>query len=168
MSANITPTAMSDGVPYAVSVPLTSTEADLFGGTGAVTPDPTAVSFNAAIIAVVQLSINGLITGNNTYIVMQMDCGDDVWIDINWAIWNGTQGSAVFVFSNGVAGANTFQQTRQSNSSPSPQANGSNQVVLAGRIRFVGKTLMNGGSSSLSGVTTAVSATIRYKMLALR
>jgi hypothetical protein len=165
--ASATPTAETDGIVYSKSVPLTSNEADLWGGVGVQSPDPIPATYGAAIIAVVQLSINGLIVANNTYIGMQIDLGDGVWIDLNWCVWTGSQGSATFVFSNGVAGANTIQQSRNSGSPPNPQANGSNQLTLGGRIRFVGQTQQSGGSSSLAGVTTQVSATIKYKLLPL-
>ncbi len=164
---NIVPTALTDGIPYSAAVPLTSTEADLNGGTNVPT-GPIATNFGEAICAVVTLSINGSVVGNNTYIVMQMDMGDGVWIDLNWLVWSGIQGSATFVFSNGIAGANTLQQTRSPGGAPNPQANGSNQLALGGRIRFVGKSSFAGGSSSLAGVTTSVLATIRYRLQTLR
>ncbi len=164
-TANINPTAGSDGVPYSTAVPLTSAEADLNGGTNVPT-GPIATEFGAAIVAVVTLTINGIVTANNSYIVMQQDLGDGVWVDMNWAVWTGSQGSATFVFSNGVAGADTFQQTRLPGAPPA--SSGSNQLTLGGRIRFVGKSNFAGGSSSLSGVTTAVLATIKYKLLGLR
>ncbi len=164
-TANILTTAETDGILYSNVVPLTATEADLFGGAGANSPDPIPTTYGAAILAVVQLAANGIITGNSTYLVMQMDLGDGVWVDMNWIVWTQVQGTAVFVFSNGVAGADTFQQSRNAGAVPNPQASGSNQLALGGRIRFVGKTLMTGGSSSAPGVTTQVTATIRYKLL---
>jgi hypothetical protein len=167
-TANITPTAETDGTAYAVSVPLTSTEADLAGGVGVQSPDPIPTTYNSAIIAIIQLTINGLVVGNNTYVVMQIDLGDGVWVDLNWCVWSGGQGTATFVFSNGIAGANTIQQSRNAGATPNPAANGSNQLVLGGRIRFVGKSTFVGGSSSLAGVTTSVLATIQYKLLPLR
>ena len=166
--ANITPTAQTDGIAYSVAVPLTSTEADLNGGTGVQVTSPIPTTYGQAISVVVKLSINGIITGNSTYIVMQMDMGDDVWVDMNWLFWNQVQGTATFVFSNGVAGANIIQQSRNSGQVPQPQASGSNQLALGGRIRFVGKTVMTSGSSSAPGVSTQVTATIRYKLLGLR
>lgn len=164
----MTPTAGTDGVPYGTNVPLTSTEATL--GDGLKTPDPIAVVYGQIIVAVIQLSINGIVTGNNTYIIMQTDLGDGVWIDAAWCVWTGNQGTATFVISGGIIGAssNVFQQTRQAGQPPTPQANGSNSVPLAGRIRFVGKSAFVGGSSSLAGVPTRVSATITYKILAPR
>ena len=166
ITANVTPTNETDGILYANATPLTSTEADLWSS--AQSPDPIPTVYGAAIIAVVTLSINGLVVANNSYVVMQMDMGDGTWIDLNWAVWTGNQGTAIFVFSNGVAGADTIQQTRNAGAAPNPQANGSNQLALGGRVRFVGKSLFSGGSSSLAGVTTSVSATIRYKLLPLR
>jgi hypothetical protein len=168
ITANILPTAESDGVTYSTAVPLTTTEADL--GDSALTPAPLAVVYGQVIVAVVQLSINGLITANTTYVVMQTDMGDGVWIDVAWIIWTGNQGSATFVLCGGVIGSssNSFQQSRTAGAVPTPQANGSNAVPLAGRVRFVGKTTMTGGSSSLAGTTTRVAATIKYKLLTPR
>lgn len=169
-TANITPTAPTDGVVYASAVPLTPTEAVL--GDALVVPVLIPTSYNEAISAVIQLSANGIITGNSTYVVLQMDMGDEVWVDLCWCFWTGTQGSATFVFSNGIAGANVFQQTRNADQVPlnssSVQGNGSNQLTLGGRIRFVGKTVMTSGSSSAPGVATVVTATIRYRLLPLR
>lgn len=166
-TANIIPTAGSDGIPYAVNVPLTSTEADLNGGTNVPT-SPVQIEAGQSIIAIVQLSVTGIITGNTAYVVMQVDLGDGVWADVCWCVWNGSQGSATFVMSNGIAGANVFQQSRQAGQPPNPQSSGSNQMMLGGRIRFVGKSIFTGGSSSLFGTPTAVNATIRYRLLHLR
>lgn len=168
MPFNITPTAPTDGIDYAVAVPLTSTEADLNGGTEVQVATPIPTTFGQAISAVIQLTVTGIITGNSTYVVMQMDMGDGIWVDLNWCFWNGNQGSAVFVFSNGIAGANTIQQTRQSGQVPNPQASGANQLMLGGRIRFVGKTVMIGGSSGVSGTPVQVSANISYRLLGPR
>ncbi len=165
-TANITPTAGSDGVTYSTAVPITTTEADL--GDGVLSPRPIATTFGEAILAVITLTINGIVTANNTYIVMQQDMGDGVWVDMNWLVWTGNQSSATFVFSNGIAGANTFQQSRIAGAAPSPQANGQNQLALGGRIRFVGKSLFSGGSSSLAGLTTSVLATIKYRLQPVR
>ncbi len=164
-AANIVPTASTDGIPYSISVPLTSTEADLNGGTNVPTA-PIGIAEGQSIVAVVKLAINGLIVGNNTYIVMQTDLGDGTWIDVAWIVWTGSQGNATFVLCGGGLGVmnNAFQQSRSSGQPPTPQANGSNAVPLGGRVRFVGKTTQVGGSSSLAGVTTAVSATITYKL----
>jgi hypothetical protein len=166
--ANDTPVAEADGVTYATNQPITSNEADL--GDSLKTPDPIAVVYGQLVVAVVQLTINGFITANSTYVVMQTDMGDGVWADVAWIFWNQVQGSATFVmFGGGLGtGANAFQQTRNAGSVPNPQANGSNAFPLAGRIRFVGQTKMTGGSSSAPGVTTMVTATIRYKLVTPR
>ena len=165
--ANIVPNpALTDGIPYATGVPLTSAEAAL--GDAVATPALIPTAFNEAISAVIRLTINGLIVANTTYVVLQMDMGDGVWVDLNWMVWTGSQGTATFVFSNGVAGANTFQQSRNSGQPPTPQANGSNQMVLGGRLRFVGKTIATGGSSSAAGTTSGVSVTITYRLQPLR
>lgn len=165
--ANIVPTTLTDGIPYATAVPLTSTEADLNGGTNVPT-SPIPVEYGQVIVAVLQLSINGLIVGNNTYVVMQTDMGDGVWVDVAWIAWTGSQGSATFVICGGGFTSATFQQTRNTNSPPSPQANGNSGIPIGGRLRFVGKSSFVGGSSSLSGVTTQVFATIKYKLFTPR
>lgn len=171
-TVNLIPTAGSDGILYSNAVPLTSTEADLNGGTGVQVTSPIATLYGEAISVVIQLSINGYITANSTYVVMQMDMGDSVWVDMNWLFWNQVQGTAKFVFSNGIAGANTFQQSRNSGQVPvtsaGVQGNGSNQLALGGRIRFVGKTIMAGGSSSAAGVSTQLTVTITYRLQSLR
>lgn len=166
MSFNIEPAAPSDGVLYASEVPLTSTEAALGGSSAGEAEIPT--TYGEAIIAVVKLTANGKLTGNSTYVVLQMDMGDGIWVDMCWCFWSGTMGTATFIFSNGIAGANVFQQTRDSGAVPTPQANGSNQMALGGRLRFVGRTAMTGGSSIASGSTAGVVATIRYRLLGLR
>ena len=164
MAANIVPTAQTDGIVYAASVPLTTTEAVLGDALQVATVIP--IVDGQTIVAVVRLSINGLIVGNNTYIVLQTDMGDGVWVDVAWIVWTGSQSTATFVICGGGLGAmnNAFQQSRQSGSSPTPQANGSNAVPLGGRVRFVGKTTQVGGSSSVAGTTTSVSATITYRL----
>lgn len=164
MPANIVPTALVDGVVYATGVALTSTEAVL--GDALQVPAVVPIVEGQTIVAVVRLSIDGFITGNNTYIVMQTDLGDGTWIDVAWLVWNQVQGSATFVLCGGGLGAmnNTFQQSRNQGQAPQPQGNGSNAVPLGGRVRFVGKTVMTGGSSSVLGAMTQVSATITYRL----
>lgn len=169
--ASITPGSSTDGLTYAASVPLTATEASLFGGTGAVNPDPIGVEYGQAIVAVVQLTINGLILGGNTtYVVMQTDMGDGVWVDVAWCVTTFRQGTVTFLLCGGGVGAmnNAFAVSRDAGQPPSPQSSGSNAMPLGGRVRFVGKSSFTGGSSSLAGVTTSVSATIKYKILSPR
>ena len=163
-AANIVPTAESDGVLYASAVPLTSTESNI--GDALKTPATIAVAAGQTVVAVVQLVINGYITGNSTYVVMQTDLGDGTWIDVSWIFWNSTQAPGTFVLCGGGLGAmnNAFQQSRNAGQVPTPQANVSNAVPLGGRVRFVGKTVMVGGSSSAAGVSTSVKATITYKL----
>lgn len=164
MSLNITPTALIDGVVYASSTPLTSTEASLSNQS---TSNPIAVVEGQEIVAVAKLVVTGLITGNSTYIILQTDLGGDgTWIDVAWIFSNITQGQATFVLCGGGRGTmnNAFQQIRQVNQVPQPQTNGSNVVPLGGRVRFVGRTNMTGGSSSISGTPSGVSVTITYKL----
>lgn len=163
-TANIVPTAETDGVVYADAVPLTSTEASL--GDALKTPALIPIVEGQTIVAVVKLSINGFVTGNSTYVVMQTDLGDGTWIDVAWIVWNQVQGSATFVLCGGGLGAmnNAFQQTRNSGQVPQPQANGSNAVPLGGRVRFVGKSVMTGGSSIAAGASSMITVTITYKL----
>lgn len=161
---NIVPTAPSDGVLYANAVPLTAIEAAL--GDGLLTPALIAIAEGQTIVAVAKFSVNGLVVASSTFLFLQTDLGDGTWIDVAWCYWNGGQGTATFVLCGGGLGAmnNAFQQLRNPSSAPLSQANGSNAVPLGGRCRFTGFTKFVGGSSSLAGVTTSVSATITYKL----
>lgn len=163
-SANIIPTAPTDGVSYATQVPLTTTEATL--GDAAKTPTIISIIEGQTIIAVIKLTINGLITGNTAYVVLQTDLGDDTWIDVAWIVWVGGQGTATFVICGGGLGAmnNAFQQSRNAGQPPTPQAAGSNAVPLGGRVRFVGKATLVSGSSSIAGTTPQVKTDITYKL----
>ena len=161
---NITPQAPTDGILYASAVPLTPTEAAL--GDALVTPAIIPIIEGQTIVAVVQLSANGVITGNSTFVFLQTDLGDGSWVDVAWCFWSNVTGSARFVLCGGGLGAmnNAFQQSRAEGAAPTPQANGSNACPLGGRVRFSGYTRMIGGSSSAPGVATVVSATITYKL----
>lgn len=163
-AANITPQAPTDGILYGTSVPLTATEAAL--GDGLVTPAIIPIIEGQAIVAVVRLTINGHVTGQNTFVVLQTDLGDGTWIDVAWAFWKDTDGSATFVLCGGGLGAmnNAFQQSRRASSAPATQANGSNAVPLGGRCRITGFATTSGGSSSISGTTAGVLATVTYKL----
>lgn len=169
--ANVTPIAAVDGVLYANAVPLTSTEADLYNGpSGNPNVDPIVIPYGQAIQAVVTLVVSGAPGGNSTYIVMQSDLGDGIWVDVCWCVYTQTNNPGTFVFSAGEGGVvnNSFQQNRSVGSVPSPAANGSNQMILGSRIRFVGKSVLSGGSSFIPGGFAGVLATIRYRVLGLR
>lgn len=163
-AANIDPTAESDGVLYANAVPLTPTEAAL--GDAANVPALIPVVEGQTIVAVVKLSANGLITGNSTFVFLQTDLGDGTWMDIAWIFWDQVQGTATFFLSGGGLGQmNTItQKLRNENSAPPTQSSGTNILPLGGRCRFTGFTRMTGGSSSAAGISTQVTATIRYKL----
>lgn len=164
MAANITPTALIDGIVYADAVPLTSTEAAL--GDAEQIPAEIPVVAGQTIVAVVQLTPNGIIVGNSTFVFLQTDLGDGTWIDLAWCFFNSTQAPKKFILSAGGLGAmnNAVEQSRNSNSAPATQANGSVQLPLGGRVRFTGFSRFTGGSSSAPGVTTQVTATITYRI----
>lgn len=162
--ANITPLAGSDGILYASAVPLTPTEAAL--GDAVLTPALIPVVEGQTIVAVVQLTVNGHVTGSNAFVFLQTDLGDGVWVDVAWCRTGITDGSATFVLSGGGIGAmnNAFGPLRATSSAPATQANGSNAVPLGGRCRFTGFASSVGGSSSIFGTTAGVKATITYKL----
>lgn len=164
ITANITPTPLVDGVIYANAVPLTPTEAAL--GDAIQTPAVIPVVAGQTIVAVVKLTVSGFIVGGSHFVAMQTDLADGTWVDVAWAFWNGSQGTATFVLCGGGLGAmnNAFQMTRQSSSLPTSQANGSNALPLGGRIRFTGFSKMIGGSSNVAGTATAVAATVTYRI----
>lgn len=162
--ANIVPTAPTEGIPYCTDIPITPPEAVL--GDGLKTPALISVLEGQTIVAVVQLTVNGHITGNNTFVFLQTDLGDDVWVDVAWCNTRITDGSATFVLCGGGVGAmnNAFGPLRKSGSAPATQANGSNAVPLGGRCRFTGFSNLTGGSSSVAGTVPLVQATIKYKL----
>ena len=164
VAANIIPTAQTEGIAYATAVPLTSTEAAL--GDALQVPLLIPIVEGQTVVAVVQLTVNGFITGNSTFVFLQTDLGNGVWVDVAWCFFNSVQAPGTFVLCGGGLGAmnNAFSVARNSNSAPATQANGSNAVPLGGRCRFTGFTRMIGGSSSAPGVSTAVSVTIHYKL----
>lgn len=159
--ANIIPLSETDGIPYATNIPLVGTEADL--GDNAKTPAPISVVEGQTVVAVVALTVNGLIVGSNAYVVMQTLLGNQ-WVDVAWIVWTGGQGTGTFILCGGGLGAmnNAFQQSRQAGAFPA--SNGSNAVPLGGQIRFVGKAVAVGGSSSLAGTTAGLTATIIFKL----
>ena len=156
---------MTDGVVYANSVPLTTTEATI--GDGVQVPSGLIpIIEGQTIVAVVKLVINGLIVGNLAYVIMQTDLGDGTWIDVAWLVSTGGQGASTFVLCGGGLGQmnNAFAVTRTVGSPPTPQAAGSNVVPLGGRVRFVGKATLVSGSSSVAGTTPQVLTTITYRL----
>lgn len=175
--ANATPGATTDGITYSSAAALPAAEGDLWNG---VRFDPIPVPYEAAIVASVELSVVGNPANNSAYVILQTDLGDGVWYDLAWCVWTGTTGSANFLLSAGVGGANSFQQSRAVGTAPA--GNGSNQCPLGARVRFVGKATLTAGSStpgtfdsssSSSGAGTpaavpTVTATIKYKLTPLR
>src|SRR5690348_8330431 len=102
MALNITPLAPVDGVQHANASPLTSTETSL-GNTG--TPDPIPVVEGQEVFAIVKVTVNGIVTSQTTYVVMQTDLnGDGNWVDVAWLVDTHTQGSAVWVLTGGGRG----------------------------------------------------------------
>lgn len=166
--ANITPAENADGLVYADATPLTAQEADLYNKTVRANVDPATVVYGQSILAIVVFAVTGSISSNTSYVVMQTDLGGGNWVDIAWCLFTGTTGTQVNALSNGIAGANSFRQSRASGSAPA--SDGSNQCQLGGRIRFVGKSTIGGSSSSSSSgsVINGVNVTIRFKMCGLR
>lgn len=164
MLANIIPTAPTDGLTYCSNIPITPPEATL--GDGLVVPTIIPVAEGQTIIAVVKLSVNGHITGNNTFVFLQTDLGNGVWVDVAWCNTKITDGNATFVLCGGGIGAmnNAFGPLRLAGSAPTTQANGSNAVPLGGRVRFTGFSALTGGSSSIAGTVPLVQATILFKL----
>lgn len=168
--ANIVPAGSTDGIPYCTNVPLTTTEAEL--GDGLKSPAPFGVEYGDVIAATVQLSINGYIVSQQSYVVMQTDMGDGVWIDLAWTSWTGNQGTVIALLGgSGIRAINSFTiQTRQPGQFPSPPgaSGGIGSGPMGGRVRFVGQAIALGGSSSLAGTAANVLATIKYKKFTYR
>lgn len=165
-SANIIPTALTDGVVYCTNVPITPPEAVLGDGVQVPSTGIIPVAEGQTVLAFVKLTVNGHITGNNTFVFLQTDLGDGTWVDVAWCNTKITDGTQTFVLCGGGLGAmnNAFGPLRQPGSAPATQANGSNAVPLGGRIRFTGFSALAGGSSSLAGTVPLVQATITFKL----
>lgn len=165
--ANVADTLQSSGFPYAIDTALPAAEADLFNLSSPLpyrTPIP--IKYAQAISAFVRLSVSGAIVSNTSYVVLQTDLGDDYWIDVAWCRWTGTSGETLFVLSAGVDGANSVQQTRAVGTAPG--TDGSRQMPLGDRVRFVGKAAITTSGVSSSGAGPSIRGTIRYKLLGLR
>lgn len=158
--ANITPTTIVDGLPYATAKTLPTTEADLWNQT--VGQDPVPVLYGSAVVAVVKFTVTGTPDATNAYVVMETDLfGDGNWIDVAWVRSAITSGTETVVLSGGDAGALASRQSRVSNSAPSTSS-GAIQIPLGGRIRFTGKVAFTNGTSPVCSVG------ITYKLLGLR
>lgn len=164
-TVNITPTAPTDGIVYGTSVPITPPESVLTDAVQVPAGGLVPVVEGQTVVAVVTLTANGHLNSANTFVFLQTDLGDGVWVDVAWCNSQLRDGSATFVLCGGGIGAmnNAFGPIRASGAAPSSQANGSNAIPLGGRIRFTGFTNLFGGSSSLAGTVPLVQATIRYK-----
>lgn len=169
--ANITPAAETNGIPYATGTVLTSLETDLYNQLNPAPPlaAPVCLTFQQALVASVAFTINSATP--QTYVVLQTDTGDGNWIDVAWCVTALTSGSLLYCLSAGIAGANAILQSRKGGTAPA--ANGSNQLPLGARFRFVGATgvfssqvasSLASGTSGVPGVTV----NIRYKLLPLR
>jgi hypothetical protein len=151
--ANVQPAAFTGGTPYATNVPLTGAEVDL--------GVPFSTNFSTCISAIAELTISGSPASQTTYIVMQTDFGDSVWLDMAWiTITTTPNGQYNFYLSAGFSGNNAWQQLRVNGSAPN--ANGSNVGPLGARVRFVGRTQLSGGNNP------QVVATVRYQLQPLR
>ncbi len=169
--ANATPGPLTDGKAYSINVPLTSNEADLSNAPTEWYGDPVALSYQQALSATILLTATRPLASNAAYVVLQTDVGDNQWVDVAWAVWTGTSGSALFYFSvMGVAwNTQAVQQTRAAGTSP--VSTGQNLIALGARFRFVGKATINAGSSSSSSPgqgVAQVTATINFKVQGLR
>lgn len=165
-SVNLTPLALTDGIVYGTSVPITITEALLSDGVQVPSTGIVPVAEGQTVLAVVKLVANGNLVSANTFVFLQTDLGDGNWIDVAWCNSRLGVGSQTFILCGGGLGAmnNAFGPLRNQGSAPATQANGSNAVPLGGRIRFTGFTNFAGGSSSVAGTIAGIQATITYKL----
>ncbi len=169
--------ARFDGLLYSVNYTMPAAEGDLYNANSyPILPIP--VDAGVAALAVVEFETTITLTSNVTYVVLQTDLGnvntpvvqgalDKHWIDVAWCVWTGVAGPALFVLSGGVAGANSFQQTRPVGTAPSSSSY--NQFPLGGRVRIVGKSTISGtgnssSSAGLPGVPAGVVVNIRLKL----
>jgi hypothetical protein len=167
-TANIVPTAPTDGIVYANGTVLGATEVDLASATAV---DPIPVEFNQEITASVAIAISGGPTSGDAYIVLQHDHGDGNWFDLAWQNVRGADGNQAPVYNLtslkiGFASTNNPPPAKVRTAGTNPGTAGTtggaiNGGLLGGRLRFTGK-------STLSGGTPVCSVTITYKLRAPR
>jgi hypothetical protein len=149
-----------DGLAYCTAAVVPTTEGDLAA------PVPTL--YGQAASAVVELTANGATAP--TYVIMQTDFGDGVFVDVAWGQTSIVTGTATFVLSLFAQGPGAFQQTRAAGTAPG--GTGTNPLAaLGGRIRFVGQTgkaASPSPSPSPSPAGPPMLATIRLRFLGLR
>lgn len=177
--ANIRPQVRFDGLLVADNVLMPAAEGEL-NNNFPIDRYPIPVGRTQAAFATVRFITQGSITSNTTYVVMQTDMGDDVWVDLAWCRWTGTVANGgtpsasnpaiVFCLSTIAWGAAALQASRVLGQDPG--ASNTNALPLGGRIRFTGKSTLVGGSASSSssgfpGAGVGVKATIRVKLLGL-
>lgn len=150
--ANVFPTGQKDGVAYATSLSMPSTEGDLWNQGDTVSHPPLS---GQVVAAQVHLAVTGLPLVNNTYVVLQTDCGGGVWMDVAWVPWTATTGTLETWLAGGVLLASSVQQTRTG----MPNTSGSNAIPLGGRFRLIGASQLTGG------VGAAVTATIKTRVI---
>lgn len=164
--ANIVPTAQTDGIPYTTGTVLTATEVDLASAT---TVDPIPVAENLEITACITITTTGGPNAGDAYVVMQHDHGDGNWFDLAYQNIRGADGNVGNSYNLiSVALAGTVQRTpsqkRTAGTNPGTPGTTGGAIlggILAGRIRFVGK-------STLSGGTPVCTVAITYKLRAPR
>jgi hypothetical protein len=160
------------GVYYCRNKLIPSIEGDL-ANIGDQMPDPITISYAQGISAVVELSTQGAVIAQTSYVVMQGDMGDGVWFDMAWINYS-TLTPINFMLFDGMPTSGVLQQqTRAVGTAPTPTT-GSNQMPLPHRVRFIGKANVNAGSSSSSlssgviALTPGVLCNVLYKLVAPR
>lgn len=151
--ANIFP-AISDDIAYAAAVTLPSVEADLGSPI-------TCPSWVRSIEAVLQFSVTGAPATTDSYVVMQTDLGDGVWIDLGWILYTDVSASRTYGLSGGQTANAVSGSQRVAGTDPSsPSATVA--LPVGARIRFVGQAKFTGGANP------AVTCTIKYKLVGQR
>jgi hypothetical protein len=160
-TASIVATFAGDSIPYSLNAVLPTSEADIFNGVGISARDPLPVLYAAAAIAAVGLSVSGSPASNQSYVILQTDLMG-TWIDLATCTWSDTSGSATFLLCAGApGGACAFRAWRAADVAPQGTESVPN-CPLGGRVRFVGKAVLTGGTSP------QVTATVNVKLMGLR
>jgi hypothetical protein len=148
-----------DGYPYAQAVVLPPTEQDI--GT------PLACPYHRGCVVTVDLTCQGSIPSQTTYLVVQTDNGSGQWVDLGAVVFTGTKGSQTYLLACGFDANGLVTQTRQPGQVPTAGVSG---VALGGRIRVTAKCSIGSSSSSSPGpaLPAAVLATVLVSLKGLR
>ncbi len=123
---------------------------------------PVSVPSGAqSLLAIVQFTVSGGPATNTSYVCLQTDLGDGVWVDVASILEATDTSNQTYTYTMATAFTTDVLGPQRANNT-APSSSGASGMPLGPRIRFTGKGVVSGGSSP------KVLATIKYKFQGLR